>query len=48
MVKHEVRLELEAIDRTFARVSKNKRAAIRFLAKAGIVTKQGRLAKEYR
>lgn len=47
-LKPEVQAELEAIDRAFARVSKTRASAVEFLKRAGIVDKQGRLAKSYR
>jgi len=47
-VRDNVRTELKAIETAFRRVSRNPRAAIRFLSDAGIVTKTGRLTKEYR
>jgi hypothetical protein len=47
-LKPEVQAELDAIDRAFARVSKTPASAIAFLKRAGIVDKQGRLAKSYR
>lgn len=43
-----VRVELEAIDRAFERVSRTRQSALSFLKRAGIVDKQGRLAKAYR
>jgi hypothetical protein len=46
--RQDVQSELNAIETAFNRVSKNSTATIRFLSKAGIVTKGGRLAKEYR
>ena len=46
--KPEVQAELDAIDRAFARVSKTPASASAFLRRAGIVDKQGRLAKSYR
>jgi len=46
--KQDVRLELQAMDAAFKRISKSKADAIRFLSKAGILTKTGRLAKKYR
>ena len=47
-LRRKVRSELKAIDTAFKRVSRNSAAAIRFLSKAGIATKNGRLAPEYR
>lgn len=46
--QQDVRSELKAIEAAFKRASKNAATAILFLSKAGIVTKRGRLAKEYR
>ncbi len=43
-----VQAELEAIDRAFERVSKTRKTALSFLKKAGIIDRQGRLAKAYR
>ena len=47
-VQQKVQSELAAIDTAFKRISKNSAETIRFLSKAGIVTKSGRLAKAYR
>ena len=44
----EVQRTLEAIENTYRRISKNKRTAIQFLQRAGIVGKDGRLAPAYR
>ena len=46
--RRDVYSELKAIEAAFKRVSKDPASAVRFLSKAGIVTKKGRLAKEYR
>jgi hypothetical protein len=44
----DVREELEALDRAYKKISKNKASAIAFLHKAGILTKTGKLTKKYR
>ena len=44
----EVRAEVMAIKRAFRRISKSPKSTIAFLSKAGILTKGGKLAKEYR
>lgn len=44
----EVREEVEAMKAAFKRISGDKKSIIKFLADAGIVTPQGKLAKQYR
>jgi hypothetical protein len=48
MTRQEVRREIEGIKRTTKKITRSKAAARAFLLKAGIITKKGKLAPQYR
>ena len=46
--EEEIAAELKAIDNTYKRVSKSRKTAIAFLARAGILDRDGNLTPPYR
>jgi hypothetical protein len=45
---HEVRREIKGINRTAKKITRSRATARAFLIKAGIITKKGKLAPQYR